>query len=64
VRRSCPWSHRRLTATWSGDWGTGAAKRTHVTIAMAWDGKAISGTINPGPDAIEVKAITLDVANW
>jgi hypothetical protein len=31
---------------------------------MAWDGKAISGTINPGPDAIEVKAITLDVANW
>ena len=53
-----------LTGTWSGDWGPGAAQRTHITIVMTWDGKTISGTINPGPDAIAVPAIALDVTNW
>jgi hypothetical protein len=53
-----------LTGTWSGDWGAGAAKRTHITMVMAWDGTAITGTINPGPDAIAVPAIALDVTTW
>ena len=53
-----------LTGTWSGDWGPGATQRTHITIVMTWDGKTISGTINPGPDAIAVPAIALDVTNW
>jgi hypothetical protein len=52
-----------LTGTWSGDWGT-AGQRTHVTMVMAWDGKTVTGTINPGPDAIEVKTIALDVTTW
>lgn len=53
-----------LTGTWSGDWGPGAAQRTHITMVMSWDGKTISGTINPGPDQIPVSAIALDVTNW
>jgi hypothetical protein len=53
-----------LTGTWSGDWGPGAAQRTHITMVMAWDGKTVSGTINPGPDAIPVNAIALDVTKW
>jgi hypothetical protein len=53
-----------LTGTWSGDWGPGSAQRTHITMVMAWDGKTVSGTINPGPDAIPVSAIALDVTNW
>lgn len=53
-----------LTGTWSGDWGPGAAQRTHITIVMNWDGKTISGTINPGPDQIPVSVIALDVTNW
>ena len=53
-----------LTGTWSGDWGPGAAQRTHITMVMTWDGKTISGTINPGPDAIPVDAIALDVTKW
>jgi hypothetical protein len=53
-----------LTGTWSGDWGTSAAARTHITMVMAWDGKAVTGTINPGPDAVQVDAINLDVTNW
>lgn len=53
-----------LTGTWSGDWGPGAAKRTHITMVMAWDGKTVSGTINPGPDAVAIPNIALDVTNW
>jgi hypothetical protein len=33
-------------------------------MVMTWDGKTVSGTINPGPDAIAVPAIALDVTNW
>ena len=53
-----------LTGTWSGDWGPSAAQRNHITMVMAWDGKTVTGTINPGPDAIAVSAIALDVTNW
>ena len=53
-----------LTGTWSGDWGPSAAQRTHITMVMTWDGKSVSGTINPGPDAIPVDAIGLDVTKW
>ena len=53
-----------LTGTWSGDWGPGAAQRNHITMVMAWDGKTVSGTINPGPDAVPVNAIALDVTKW
>jgi hypothetical protein len=53
-----------LTGTWSGDWGAAPGKRTHITMVMSWDGKTVTGTINPGPDAIPVPAIALDVTNW
>ena len=53
-----------LTGTWSGDWGLSAGGRTHITMVMAWDGTSVTGTINPGPDAIAVPAVTLDVTNW
>jgi hypothetical protein len=53
-----------LTGTWSGDWGPGTSQRTHITMVMTWDGKTVSGTINPGPDAVAVPAIALDVTNW
>jgi hypothetical protein len=53
-----------LTGTWSGDWGPSTTARTHITMVMAWDGKAVTGTINPGPDAISVPAIQVDVSSW
>ena len=53
-----------LTGTWSGDWGSAAAQRTHLTVVMNWDGKSVTGTINPGPDAIPIGSIVFDVSNW
>ena len=53
-----------LTGTWSGDWGPTATQRNHVTLVMNWDGKNITGTINPGPDAIPIGSVFVDVTNW
>lgn len=53
-----------LSGTWTGDWGTSATARNHLTLVMTWDGKLISGLLNPGPDAAKVQAIALDPTNW
>ena len=36
-----------LTGTWAGDWGATPTARTRVTIVMNWDGKAVTGLLNP-----------------
>jgi hypothetical protein len=53
-----------LTGTWSGDWGTGPADRTHVTIVMEWDGKTVTGLLNPGPDQASLMSVVLDPTTW
>jgi hypothetical protein len=41
-----------LSGTWTGDWGPNANDRNPVTLELKWDGTTLSGTVNPGPDAI------------
>ena len=53
-----------LTGTWTGDWGPSLAKRNPVTFVMNWDGKNVTGLINPGPDAIPLASVFVDVTNW
>jgi hypothetical protein len=53
-----------LTGTWAGDWGPAGAPRTHITMVMEWDGKAVTGVINPGPDAISLTAVSVDWGTW
>ena len=53
-----------LTGTWSGDWGATPDKRTRITLVMTWNGKALTGTINPGPEAMTVGRVTVDYAKW
>jgi hypothetical protein len=53
-----------LTGTWTGDWGPSATQRNHVTIVMNWDGSNVTGTINPGPDAVQIASVFVDVTNW
>lgn len=53
-----------LTGTWNGDWGASVTQRNQVTIVMNWDGKNVSGVMNPGPDSIPLAAVYLDTTNW
>ena len=52
-----------LTGSWHGQWSSGAQKN-NVVLFLKWDTKNIVGTINPGPNAIPVKAASLDASNW
>ncbi|HEY3127887.1 MAG TPA: hypothetical protein VGL91_00370 [Acidobacteriota bacterium] len=49
-----------LSGTWTGDWGPSAADRNPVTVELKWDGKVLTGTVNPGPNAVELKNCTFD----
>src|SRR6202171_1027510 len=53
-----------LKGTWSGDWGTSKENRTHVVLELNWDGKGITGNINPGPRAVAIQKAALDAATW
>jgi hypothetical protein len=53
-----------LTGTWSGDWGTNASQRNHLTFVLNWDGDKVTGTMNPGPDAVTLANVTVDYATW
>src|SRR2546427_11515397 len=49
-----------LTGTWKGDWGPSATDRNEVTLELKWDGKSLTGVVNPGPDAIAIENSTFD----
>ena len=49
-----------LSGSWSGDWGPTAAHRNPVTVDLKWDGKALTGVVNPGPSAIQLQKSTYD----
>jgi hypothetical protein len=53
-----------LVGTWSGDWGPSATHRNQVTIVMNWDGKNVTGIVNPGPDVVPLRVVTLDSMKW
>jgi hypothetical protein len=53
-----------LTGTWTGDWGSSPTERNQVTFVMNWDGKNVTGQINPGPDSIPLTSVYVDPATW
>jgi len=51
-----------LKGTWYGDFGsTPTGPRRDLTVVMNWDGKIVTGTVNPGKNAVPVKTATLDI---
>jgi hypothetical protein len=53
-----------LKGSWIGTWGPSQNHSNDVIIIMNWDGKAITGTINPGSDEIAIKNATLNPEGW
>lgn len=51
-----------LKGQWSGEWGP-KDKPNRLLLNFEWDGKAITGVINPGPNAALVKAVVFDYSN-
>ena len=53
-----------LKGTWLGDWGPNKNDRNQVTVVMDWDGKEITGQVNPGPNSVPITKATLDPKGW
>ena len=53
-----------LKGSWSGDWGPDEDDRTRLLLVFDWDGEAITGTINPGPNPVPIAAASLDPSTW
>ena len=49
-----------LKGSWIGTWGRAKIHSDDVLIVLNWDGKAITGMINPGTDNIAIKTATLN----
>ena len=53
-----------LKGSWLGTWAKSMNHADDVLVVLKWDGKAISGTINPGTDNIAIKNATLTPEGW
>ena len=51
-----------LKGSWSGERTTGS-QQARLLVNLEWDGKELSGLINPGPNAATVKKVTVDSTN-
>jgi hypothetical protein len=53
-----------LKGSWLGTWKGNAALGDDLILILDWDGKSITGMINPGTDNIPVAKATLDPNDW
>jgi len=49
-----------LSGTWTGDWGPSPSDRNQVTVDLKWDNNNLTGTVNPGPNAIGLQKATFN----
>jgi hypothetical protein len=49
-----------LSGTWTGDWGPTPTHRNSVVVELKWDGKTLTGTVNPGPNAVMLQKASFD----
>jgi hypothetical protein len=53
-----------VKGSWIGTWASNQSHGEDVLVVLNWDGKAISGIINPGTDNIAIKSATLNPETW
>lgn len=53
-----------LKGSWIGTWSGNKTHGEDVLFVLNWDGKAVTGMINPGTDNIAIKTMTLDADKW
>ena len=51
-----------LKGQWSGQWGPADSPK-RLLLDLHWDGKEVTGVVNPGDENATVKAVTFDYSN-
>jgi hypothetical protein len=47
--------------TWVGHWGPTLTAQSRIVLVIDHDGKALSGVYQPGPNAVPLKVVRLDI---
>ena len=50
-----------LVGTWYGQYTPAGKQATDITVIMKWDGRNVSGSINPGPNSKPLTSAVLDI---
>ena len=53
-----------LKGSWIGTWAGNKIHGADVVVVLNWDGKSITGMINPGTDNMPIKNATLNPEGW
>jgi hypothetical protein len=53
-----------LKGSWLGEWAGNTVHGDNILLILDWDGKAITGMINPGTDNIPLGPASLDPEGW
>jgi hypothetical protein len=53
-----------LKGSWTGTWEGNSVHGSAVLLVLDWNGKTITGTVNPGTDNMVVKNATLNPDGW
>ncbi len=53
-----------LKGSWLGEWTGNTVHGENILLILDWDGKAITGMINPGTDNMPLARASLDPNGW
>jgi hypothetical protein len=53
-----------LKGSWLGEWEGNAVHGDNILLILDWDGKAITGMINPGTDNMPLTRASLEPNGW
>lgn len=53
-----------LKGSWIGEWSGNEAQGDFVLLVMNWDGKNVTGVINPGTDDYVIDKVVLNPTDW
>jgi hypothetical protein len=53
-----------LKGSWLGEWSGNTVHGDNILLILDWDGKAITGMINPGTDDIPLSTASLEPSGW
>ncbi|HTM05419.1 MAG TPA: hypothetical protein VL173_18045 [Vicinamibacterales bacterium] len=53
-----------LKGSWVGTWGPSKLHDNDLLVVLTWDGKAVSGQVNPGTDDAKIKTASLNPEGW
>jgi len=53
-----------VKGSWSGYWGPTRTNQTRILLLLDWENNEITGTINPGANAVDIDRAELDLTTW